>query len=51
MIFWPFSLAFLFSVAAALSLFLLGSQRYSLAMWVLVAALTLMAAQQWRYLQ
>lgn len=47
MIFWLFFIASLLSLTAGLSLFLLGSLRYSLAAWVLVAALTLMAAQQW----
>ncbi|MHB8237832.1 MAG: hypothetical protein ACYDDD_10250 [Acidithiobacillus ferrivorans] len=47
MIFWSFFLSFLFSVTAGLSLFLLNGRRHSLATWVLVAALTLMAAQQW----
>ena len=46
MIFWSFILSFLFSVTAGLSLFLLGRHRHSLAAWVLVAALTLTAAQQ-----
>lgn len=46
MIFWLFFLSFLFSVTAGLSLFLLNGRRHSLAAWVLVAALTLMAAQQ-----
>ncbi|MBU2722413.1 hypothetical protein HF568_04030 [Acidithiobacillus ferridurans] len=46
MIFWSFFLSFLFSVTAGLSLFLLNGRRHSLTAWVLVAALTLMAAQQ-----
>ncbi len=39
--------AFLFSTMAGLSLFLLDGHRHSLAAWVLVVALILMAAQQW----
>jgi hypothetical protein len=52
MIFWLFFIASLLSLTAGLSLFLLGNLRYSLASWVLVAALTLMAAQHnglWRF--
>jgi hypothetical protein len=39
--------AFLFSAMAGLSLFILDGHRHSLAAWVLVVALILMAAQQW----
>lgn len=47
MLFGILFFAFLFSIMAGLSLFLLDGHRHSLAAWVLVAALILMAAQQW----
>ncbi|MBU2752300.1 hypothetical protein HER14_15520 [Acidithiobacillus thiooxidans] len=47
MFLWVLFFAFLFSTMAGLSLFLLDKHHHSLAAWVLVAALILMAAQQW----
>ncbi len=47
MFFGVLFLTFLFSTMAGLSLFLLDGHRHSLAAWVLVVTLILMAAQQW----